>query len=424
MRSALLLLAPLAAGFLVAVPKGAKPVEVPAKPTYAKEVAPILNRACVPCHQTGEVAPFSLAGYANAKKWSAMAAQVTRSGQMPPWKAAAGYGEFQHENRLTPDEIETLANWASTGTARGDRKLEPKPPKPPTGGWTLGRPDLTIQAKGPYHVGAEGKDVYRNYVVANPTEGDLWVRAMDVHPGNNKVVHHVLVYLDGMHMGRKLEAKATDGEPGYQSGGGGVGFLPTGVLGGWAPGSRPYEAPEGIAFRVPKGADMVVQVHYHKSGKPETDLTQVGLYTAKTPVRQEIRLALIPYLGLNIPPGEKAFTVKRTMTLPVDMTLRSVMPHMHMLGRTMRAKVVLPDGTERPVIFVPDWDFNWQLNYALKEPMRVPAGSKLEIEATYDNSSDNPRNPSNPPKRVRWGEETTDEMFLLIAGFTVDAEGR
>ncbi len=415
MRSLFLVL-PAALVGLAAVP------HAPAKPTYAKEVAPILNRACVSCHTAGEVAPFSLAGYENAKKWSAMAATVTKGGQMPPWKAAAGYGEFQHENRLTPAEIETLAAWSAAGAPRGDKRLEPAPPAAPKDGWTLGKPDLVVSGKGTYHLAAEGGDVYRNFVVHNPSPDALWVRAMDVHPGNKKVVHHVLVYLDTRREGQKLADATHDGQDGYVSSGGGVGFFPSGALGGWAPGSRPYETPDGIALKVPAGADLVLQVHYHKSGKPEDDATQVGLYTAKEPVRQEMRLAFIVNPGILIPAGNKAAKAHRDFRVPADLTVHTVMPHMHLLGRTMRARVVAPDGTERPLIDVPDWDFNWQLTYALKRPMKVPAGSRILIDATYDNSADNPRNPSNPPKTVRWGESTTDEMFLLIAGYTVDSQ--
>ena len=399
------------------------PEKAPAKPTYAKDVAPIVNRACVSCHQPGEVAPFSLAGYDAAKKWSAMSVTVTKSRQMPPWKAAAGYGEFQHENRLSDVEIQTLANWAATGAPRGDKRLEPVPPKPPVGGWSMGQPDLLLQPKGgEYKVAAEGADVYRNFVLANPSDKDLWVSAMDVHPGNKKVVHHVIVYVDAKHQGRKLSAETHDGQEGYVSSGGGVGFVPSGSLGGWAPGGRPYQTPAGDAFRVPAGADLVLQVHYHKDGKPETDATQVGLYLSKVPVQKEFRLAWIVNPRIDIPAGDKAYAARREYKIPVDVTLHSVMPHMHMLGQTMRAKVVRPDGTEVPLIDVPKWDFNWQLSYALKEPLKVPAGSKIVVEATYDNSTGNPNNPSNPPRRVGWGEETTDEMFLLVAAYTIDSE--
>lgn len=419
MRSLLFLVPVAVAGFWSS--QRAAPVKALAKPTYSKDVAPIVNRACVACHQPGEVAPFSLVGYEAAKKWSGMMAQVTATKRMPPWKAQAGYGEFLHENRLSEAEIKTLVNWAAAGAPRGDKRLEPPTPKP-TGGWTLGHPDLIVKPKGIFKLGAEGPDVYRNFVIENPSSEPLWVRAMDVHPGNKKVVHHVIVFVDGHHQGRKLAATTTDGQEGYTSEGGGVGFAPTGALGGWAPGVRPLQTAAGNAFLLPANADLIVQVHYHKSGKPETDATQVGVYLAKEPIQKEVRLAWIMNWGIDIPPGERAYGAQQVYKVPTDVTLYSVMPHMHLLGRTMRARLVRPDGTESPLIFVPDWDFNWQLVYALKQPLKAPAGSKIVVEATYDNSTDNPHNPSSPPRRVRWGEETTDEMFLLIAAYTVDQE--
>lgn len=421
----LLMLLPLAAvGLVAARGENPKPARAPAKPTYAKDVAPIVNRACVSCHRSGEVAPFSLSGYDSAKKWSAMTAAVTKTKRMPPWKAEAGYGEFQHENRLTDVEIQTLANWAATGAPRGDKRIEPTPPAPVEGGWSLGKPDMILKSKGEYKLSADGEDVYRNFVIENPSDTEMWVKAADVHPGNKKVVHHVIVFTDAMHQGRKLAAKADDGQDGYKSEGGGVGFAPTGALCGWAPGSRPQVAPTGIAMRVPPKADLVMQVHYHKSGKPEIDATSVGLYFAKEPIEKELRLFWLLDPSLNIPAGEKAFRVSRTMTIPANATLYGAMPHMHLLGRTMRAKAVAPDGKEIPLIGVPDWDFNWQLMYAFKEPIKAPAGTKLVVEATYDNSVENPNNPNSPPKRVHWGEQTTDEMFLMVIGYTLDAEVR
>ena len=169
---------------------------------------------------------------------------------------------------------------------------------------------------------------------------------------------------------------------------------------------------------------MILQVHYHKSGKPETDTTQVGLYLAKEPIEREFRLAWIANPWISIPAGDKAYAAHQEITLPRDVTLHTVMPHMHLLGRSMKAKLVRPDGTVAPLIDVPDWDFNWQLVYALKEPLKAPAGSKVIVDATYDNSAGNPHNPTNPPRPVRWGEETTDEMFLLIASYTLDGEKR
>lgn len=387
---------------------------------YATDVAPILNRRCVACHRPGEVAPFSLVGYDNAKKWSHMTANVTGKRVMPPWKAVEGFGEFQDENRLTADEIDILKQWDEQNAPRGNKKQEPAAPKFPSGEWTLGQPDVVLSPSKPFKVGAEGPDLYRNFVLRNDSDKPIWVNAMDVRPGNKKIVHHVITFLDRAQSGRKLEAQANDGQEGYTSDGGGVGFLPSGSLGGWAPGIRARYAPKGTAFRVAPGTDYIVQVHYHRSGKPEEDMTKVGLYLTKEPVEKELNLQWMLHLALNIPPGEKEYKIRREYTVPADATLYGVMPHMHLLGKSMKAWLEFPDGTKKPLVHVDDWDFNWQLQYAFKEPIKVPKGTKEIVEAVYDNSADNPRNPNSPPKRVTWGEETTDEMFLLIAVYTRD----
>jgi mono/diheme cytochrome c family protein len=400
-------------------PKAAK---APAKPTYAGQVAKILNNRCVECHRPGEVAPFSLVGYENAKKWSGMVAGVTKQGIMPPWKAVSGYGEFLHENRLSKIEIDTLSNWHRSGAPRGDRKAEPKPPTF-TSAWTLGKPDLILKPERAYNLDAEGPDVYRNFVIKTDFSEPKWIKAIDVRPGNKGVVHHVIAYLDRTGRSHRLEAATQDGQLGYSSDGGGVGFLPSGTLGGWAPGVRATKTPEGTAYLLHPGETIVMQVHYHKSGKPETDETQLALYFADEPIEREMQVHWMLNFRLDIPPGERAHKMSHTFTYPRDETIYSVMPHMHLLGRSMKSWLEYPDGTTRPLVHVDNWDFNWQLNYHLKVPIRVPVGTKQHIEAVYDNSADNPYNPNTPPKRVTWGEETTDEMFLLITAFTVDARG-
>lgn len=389
-----------------------------AAPTYAKEIAPILNKNCVECHHPGEVAPFSLVGYDNARKWARMAADVTHSRLMPPWKASPGFGEFKNDRRLSEQDIALLQKWASAGAPRGNPREEPKAPMF-ADGWTLGKPDRIVSAEKPYTLGAEGTDVYRNFVVPVDSKDDLWISAMDVRAGNKKIVHHVIVFIDGRKQGRKLEAKTKDGMPGYDSFGG-VGFAPDGALGGWAPGFRPAFSPAGTAMRIPAGSDLVIQVHYHKDGKPETDHTKIALYTAKYPIKKEMDLIWWFKFGINIPAGAKAHPESVTYTIPEDVTVYGMMPHMHLLGRSMQAVATLPDGTQKPLIKIDDWDFNWQMSYSYKEPLKLPKGTKVKIDAVYDNSSENPRNPNNPPKQVRWGEQTTDEMFLLLGGYTVD----
>lgn len=401
----------------VKFPSASKPPA--AKPTYASSVGKILNERCVNCHRPGEVAPFSLIGYENAKKWSGMIARVVDTGVMPPWKAVHGYGEFEHDNRLTPSEIATLKAWADSGAPGGDKKAMPPTPKF-SSSWTLGQPDLVVSTKRPYKLGAEGPDVYRNFVIKTDFKETKWVRAMDVRPGNTKVVHHVIAYLDKGTNAAAREAKTADGQEGYVGTGGGVGFLPSGSLGGWAPGVRPKFFHAGTAFRLDPGTTIVMQVHYHKSGKDELDQTKLGLYFDRNPPERELHLDWALDFRLNIAPGKKDYTLRTERIIPVNATIYDTLPHMHLLGKSMKSWFEFPDGTIKPLIHVDNWDFNWQLVYTLKQPMKIPAGTKHVIEATYDNSTDNPRNPSNPPRRVTWGEETTDEMFLLVSSYTID----
>ena len=386
---------------------------------YAEHIAPILNKHCVECHRPGEVAPFSLVGYENAKKRSAIVAVITETKRMPPWKAVHGFGEFEDENRLTPEQIQTLANWEKAGAPRGDKAKEPAPPKF-SSEWPHGEPDMIASASKPFQLGAEGEDLYRNFVVKTDFKETKWVSAIAVRPSNPKVVHHVIAFIDEKGQAVKREAVTKDGQEGYSSQGGGVGFAPDGSFGGWAPGVRSKMSTGDVAFELKPGAAIVMQVHYHKSGKPETDQTKLGLYFAKKAPAKVLKLAWLANPLIRLKPGEKNQKVQLRVPIPVDVTVYGVMPHMHMLGRSMKAVVEMPDGSTKPLIYVDDWDFNWQLTYAFKQPVKVPKGSKIFIEGFYDNSSDNPNNPNDPPKMVTWGEQTADEMFLFVAAYTVD----
>ncbi|MBX3119516.1 MAG: hypothetical protein KF784_10650 [Fimbriimonadaceae bacterium] len=387
---------------------------------YAEHIAPIINKHCMECHRPNEVAPFSLVGYENVRKWSPMLVATTQSKRMPPWKPVEGIGEFHDENRLSEKQIETIKRWHEAGAPRGDAKKEPKTPEFASN-WTLGEPDLIVSSKAPYRVEADGADEYRHFVIKTNFTETKWVKAMDVRPGNKTVVHHVIAFLDNTGQSAKNEAKTTDGKEGY-AGFGGVGFLPSGALGGWAPGLRPQFTPDGTAFELKPGTTIVLQVHYHRTGKVEMDQTKLGLYFAKEKITSKMQLGWLMNFGLRLPAGEKSIPVDKSFSLPGDVTLHGLMPHMHLLGRSMKATAIYPDGTKEPLIFINDWDFNWQMSYLLKQPKKLPKGTRLLVEAVYDNSASNPRNPNDPPKEVRWGEETTDEMFLLIAAYTVDGE--
>ena len=383
--------------------------------TFTKDIAPILFANCASCHRTGEVAPFTLTSYADVAKRAKTIASVVGKRVMPPWKAAPG-PVYVDECRLTEDQIGVIQQWAAEGVKEGNAAL-PALPKFPDG-WRNGEPDLVIEMPEAFTIPAEGRDIYRNFVIPTGFTEDKWLAAVEIRPGNRRVVHHVLVHLDVSGKARELDAK--DPGPGYRTGGG-VGFPSAGQIGGWAPGNVARRSPDGIGVNVPKHSDIVIQVHYNLNGKPETDRTKVGLYFAKGPVDQRARL--FPLASrINIPAGDADYRVTSSMPVPADVTLRSVMPHMHLLGREMKVFATLPDGTELPLVHVPEWDFNWQNSYAFAEPVKLPRGSKVTLEARYDNSAANPRNPNSPPKAVRWGEQTTDEMCLAYLNFTVDSE--
>jgi hypothetical protein len=397
----------------------AKPMKTaPAKPTFAGDVSWILNRNCATCHRPGEVAPFSLLTYEDAKRRAKQIATVVDTGFMPPWKANS-HGEFHDERKLTETEVTTLKRWAESGAPLGNPKAAPTPPKFPTG-WKLGNPDFIASMSEPYAVGAEGRDVYRCFVVPTNFDADKFISTIEVKPGNRTVVHHVIAYLDMTGAARKLDEK--DPAPGYSSSGGGPGFLPSGFLGGWAPGNETRHLPDGIGISLPKGADIVLEVHYHKSGKAETDLTQVGAYFCSKPVDKRLRVLPVINPFLNLEPGKSDIVVPANFAIPADSTAIWITPHMHVLGKSMKVTAALPDQSTQTLVDVPNWDFNWQLTYTYKQPFKLPKGSKIALEAHYDNSEGNPRNPSSPPKRVTWGEQTTDEMCLAFIGYTIDSE--
>jgi peroxiredoxin len=381
--------------------------------TFCRDIAPILYANCVVCHRDGEVGPFPLVSYEDVAKRAGQIAEVAEARLMPPWKPAQIHGEFLGQRTLSEQQIKTLAAWEASGRAKGDP--EDLPPAPQfASGWRLGPPDLVLEMPVDFEVPADGTDVFQNFVIPVELLEDKTIAAADFAPGNPRVVHHSLFFLDGSGEARKLDAATP--EPGYGTFGT-PGFLPAGSAGGWSPGKTPRRLPDGLGRRLKKDWDLVLQVHYHPSGKPEKDRSKVALYFADNDATIAADVWASSHMH-NIPPGEKDYRLSASYTLPRDVQILGVVPHMHLLGRTMAAKAVLPDGTERELISIPDWDFNWQDDYRLAEPFDLPAGTRLHVDASYDNSDDNPSNPHFPSQRVLWGEGTGDEMlycFFLIA---------
>ena len=393
---------------------------VPEKVTYTRDVAPILNTNCVSCHRPGEVAPFSLMTFTDAAKHAKQLAKVTDRQLMPPWKAEPGFGHFKDERRLTDSEIALLDAWAKAGAPEGDAADLPPSPKFKEG-WALGEPDMVVTMAKPFTIAASGRDVYRGFVIPLNLPEDKYVIGFEFKPGATSVLHHALFFLDDNGAARKLEAASKDGLPGYKSGGG-PGFRPSGGMGGWAPGATPFFLPEGVGRPVHKGADLIFQVHYHPDGKEHTDVSKVAIYFAKKPiVKQAISWPLMNN-QIDIPANDSHYVRSATVTAPVDVTLFGVTPHMHLVGKEMKVIATKPDGEVVPLIWVKDWDFRWQDQYQYVNPIKLPKGTVVSMEAVYDNSTNNMDNPNSPPARVRRGEQTTDEMCICFLQMTIDAQ--
>jgi hypothetical protein len=391
-------------------PKPASPA-LPDKVTFSEHIAPIIFANCTACHRPAEAAPFKLMTYRDVQKRGRTILKVVERRYMPPWQPEPGHGEFRDERRLSDGQIALLRRWVQTGMAEGDPRKLPGMPKFPDG-WFLGKPDLVVTMDRAFDVPADGPDVYRNFVLRLNLPEDKWVTVVELRPSARAVVHHALYFTDSNRSARKLDGQ--DGQPGFE----GMAFRGSGSLGGWAVGGTPQRLPDGLALPLPRGSDLVVQTHFHPSGKAEKERLTVGLYfAARAPARTLVNIQLPPafglFAGIDIPPGKADYTVTHSFTLPVDVELVGCSPHAHYLGKSLRGWAVLPDGTTRRLFSVKDWDFNWQESYTYKQFVRLPKGTVLHAEVVWDNSAANERNPQQPPKRVTWGEGTADEMGSL-----------
>jgi peroxiredoxin len=406
------------------------------KVTFYRDVLPILQQHCQACHRRGEVAPFPLMTYRQALRWAQDIKEYTCSRKMPPWKPVEG-GAFLGDRRMPDKDIQMLAAWVDEGSPAGDPKDAPPPRRFPQG-WQLGTPDLVLTVADDFDLGGSGHDVYRCFVLPTNLPEDHFVAAVEVRPGNRRVAHHALLFADRRGQGRKLEEQSrqrdkkesqnrpADRGPGYT-----VplslaflpGFIPTGSLGGWAPGLIPRSLPKGAAYFLPKGADVVLQVHYHRSGRAEKDRTAVGLYFTKDPATRRLQGLAVPASFLAIPAGVKNHRVQGRIWLRQDCKVYAIMPHMHLLGRQIKVAMTVPGGKTRTLVAIDDWDFNWQEDYFFKEPISAPAGTRFDVEGVYDNSADNPHNPFQPPRPILAGLQTVNEMCVGFLGATTDVRG-
>jgi peroxiredoxin len=406
------------------------------KVTYYRDVLPILQNRCQSCHRPGEVGPFSLMSYRQAVNWAEDIKTFTQTRRMPPWKLVDGL-DFHNERKLTDREIAALASWVDAGTPAGDAKDAPPPREFPQG-WQLGTPDLVLTVPDDFQVGPTGNDLFRCFVLPTNLPEDKYVAAVEVRPGNRRILHHTLLFIDRTGRARKLEEQAQNAKPdetdphaptsldrgpGY-SVAMGVGFVPQGGMSGWAPGQMPRYLPEGTGYYLPKGADIVMQAHYHRDGRLEKDRTSIGLFFVKTPKARQYQGGVMAGsqaggalpIFFSIPAGKDHHVVKGSMWATGDCRLYSIMPHMHLLGKEIAVTLTPPDGPAKTLLAIKEWDYNWQETYWFKEPVQIRAGSRLDVTAVYDNSSNNPNNPFDPPRTIYFGEYTTNEMCFVFLG--------
>jgi Tfp pilus assembly protein PilF len=385
----------------------------PKQVTFNRDIAPIIFHSCSTCHRPGEAAPFSLLTYSDVKKHARQIADVTKSRAMPPWLPEPQKLNFADEMRFSDAEINLIQTWVEQGEVEGNPADLPPQPKF-VEGWRLGEPDLVLKAEKPFVLPPQGTDTYWNFIFRLPIQETKWVKAVEIRPGDKRYVHHANILVD-----RAEESRKREPEPGAGFGGMEIRiesqvFDPDSHLLFWKPGTIPYVEPEGMALRLDKGTDLVLNTHLQPSGKPEVIQPSIGLYfTTKPATKVPMLVQLENDVKLDIPPGKKDFLVSDHFTLPVDVDLMAVYPHAHYLGKDLQASATLPDGTDETLIHIPSWNLNWQAVYRYAQPVRLPKGTSIRLRYTYDNSDENPMNPNHPPVRVQGGNRSTDEMCHL-----------
>jgi Tetratricopeptide repeat len=379
--------------------------------TFYKDVAPIIFRNCSGCHRPGQPAPFSLLTYQDVKKRSRQIAEIVEKRIMPPWLPERGKQHFIDDRSLPPEQIATIQTWFQQGSVEGSPADQPQLPTW-SDDWQLGKPDLIVKLPKPYVLTSEGKDIYHNFVFPIPVSERKFVKGIEFLPGNAKVVHHAFINVDSTPLSRKKASK--EDPPGFE----GMllpdtAMMPGGQLLGWQPGKSPYFAPEGLAWALQTNTDLVLQLHLHPTGKSESVQPTVAFYfTTQPPTNAAFRINLNPLI-IDIAPGVKDYAIEDNYKLPIDVQLIGISPHAHYLGKRLEGRAVLPNGVEQELLTIPNWDFNWQGDYRYATPLVLPKGTTLKMHFTYDNSTNNARNPNSPPKRVKYGLQTTDEMGEL-----------
>lgn len=366
--------------------------EAATPPDYSSAIAPILLRNCVDCHRDGGIGPWPMDSHGKVRNYARMIEEVLLSRRMPPYDADPNVGRFANAHRLNRDDSQALLRWIDSGSPRGegtDLLAAPLAPRPE---WGLGKPDLLTRLPQPEKIPATGVLEYRKIPVPNPATNELWISGVDIRPGNQRVVHHAILYAQW---------------PDCPDDGNGNGVF----VSGWAPGATPATYPDGVGKRIPAGATFLLEMHYTTSGSPQTDQTEVALYLRDGPQPRNAETRQAVDLRLNIPPGDPEAQHYATYAFQRPATLYSLSPHMHVRGKWMKYEILFPDGRRQALLHVPRYDFKWQMTYRLAEPLHVPAGAWLLVTGAFDNSPANPANPD-PTRTVTFGLQSWDEMFI------------
>lgn len=376
----------------------ARPPRVDAPVSYFGQVAAILDRHCVRCHRAGQIGPFALDNFEDAAGWSEMIGEVIRNGQMPPWHAHPQFGSWANDCSLSDTDRQTVLDWVAAGAPQGNPADRPLPPQF-VSGWQLPRePDQVIPVTAePVSVPATGDVRYQYFVVDPQWKTDQWIAAAELRPSNLRVVHHILCFV----------------RPRGSEGLGGDGEGLDGFLVGYVPGMLPQPLPAGMAKRIPKDSELVFQIHYTPIGSPQADQSQLGLVFADPEtIEHEVITTCAVNPRIRIPAEQRDHPEHAWNRQPLQAwPILSLMPHMHLRGQAFRYEAVYPDGTRKTLLDVPKFDFNWQTSYLAKEPISLPAGTRIYCTALYDNSEGNLNNPD-PHREVRWGDQTWEEMMI------------
>jgi mono/diheme cytochrome c family protein len=431
--------------------------------TFSKDVASILYNNCAECHRPNDIAPMSLLSYKEVRPWARSIKEKVVNREMPPWSPDPAYGEFTNDHRLAQKDIDTIAAWVDQGAKEGNPKDLPKTPEFVTGGWEIGKPDVVLQMAEEHTVKPDDPDNYINFFIPTNFKEDVWVQAAEVHPGNRRVVHHVIAFIqtpqmmakrseDAKAKGEKMGKRSAGNSPlfyldgnlrrvkmdapvlnnscdqkvaagGRQPGGNGEGENEGMLLAGFAPGTGITVYPPGTAKRVPAGTTLMFQIHYSAfrgSLKDSvTDRTSIGLIFAKQPPDKMVITSAAANIMFKIPAGDGNHEVVACQTVPRDIQVVNYMPHMHLRGKDMKYEAIYPDGKRETLLWVPKFSFNWQSVYWLKRPVNIPKGTKLIVTAHFDNSTKNKYNPD-PSKDIRWGDPTYDEMMIGWMDIMID----